>query len=155
MPDIVANLRVDQAWGSAQIMGALHQVNALYYNGTTGGQASRACGHPDDKLGFAVGGGIKLNAPMIGAGDFFQTQVNYTQGALRYIFKTPNTNWGKDDGLPLAVDVVSRCRLRRQAPQCWQSITDTELTTAWASTRPTSTSGARVGGRHCTAAMRS
>ena len=30
-PDIVANLRVDQAWGSAQIMGALHQVNATYY----------------------------------------------------------------------------------------------------------------------------
>ena len=28
-PDIVANLRVDQAWGSAQIMGALHQVNPL------------------------------------------------------------------------------------------------------------------------------
>ena len=30
-PDIVANLRVDQAWGSAQIMGALHQVNMSYY----------------------------------------------------------------------------------------------------------------------------
>ncbi len=29
VPDIVANLRVDQAWGSAQIMGALHQVNGL------------------------------------------------------------------------------------------------------------------------------
>ena len=27
-PDVVANLRVDQAWGSAQIMGAVHQVNA-------------------------------------------------------------------------------------------------------------------------------
>ncbi len=25
----------------------------------------------------------------------FQAQVNYTQGALRYIFQTPNTNWGK------------------------------------------------------------
>lgn len=31
-PDVVANLRVDQAWGSAQIMGALHQVNATYYD---------------------------------------------------------------------------------------------------------------------------
>src|SRR5215471_13260231 len=30
-PDLVANLRVDQAWGSAQIMGALHEVNANYY----------------------------------------------------------------------------------------------------------------------------
>ena len=32
-PDVVANLRVDQAWGSAQIMGALHDVNATYYSG--------------------------------------------------------------------------------------------------------------------------
>ena len=32
-PDVVANLRLDQAWGSAQIMGALHDVNATYYSG--------------------------------------------------------------------------------------------------------------------------
>ena len=29
--DIVGNLRVDQAWGGAQIMGAAHEVNANYY----------------------------------------------------------------------------------------------------------------------------
>ena len=45
-------------------------------------------------MGWAVGAGIKLNAPMIGQGDYFQMQVNYTQGALRYIFQTPNSNWG-------------------------------------------------------------
>ena len=28
MPDVVANLRVDGTWGSAQIMGAVHQLNA-------------------------------------------------------------------------------------------------------------------------------
>src|SRR5207237_4117282 len=33
-PDIVGNLRTDQTWGSAQIMGALHQVNSLYYGAT-------------------------------------------------------------------------------------------------------------------------
>ncbi len=32
MPDIVGNLRVDQAWGSAQIMGSLHQVGGRYYS---------------------------------------------------------------------------------------------------------------------------
>ena len=31
VPDIVANLRVDQAWGNAQVMGAVHEVNAPYY----------------------------------------------------------------------------------------------------------------------------
>ena len=37
IPDIVGSLRVDQAWGSAQIAGALHQVRAGYYgNNTTG-----------------------------------------------------------------------------------------------------------------------
>ena len=41
-PDIVANLRVDQAWGSAQIMGALHDVNATYYLGTGSSFASLA-----------------------------------------------------------------------------------------------------------------
>ena len=35
-PDVVANLRVDQAWGSAQIMGALHEIQSTYY--TAGGR---------------------------------------------------------------------------------------------------------------------
>ena len=67
-------------------------------------------GHPDDKLGFVVGAGFKLNAPMIGQGDFFQAQVNYTQGALRYIFQTPNSNWGKVEG--------SNARLWRAHRRC-------------------------------------
>ena len=37
IPDIVGSLRVDQAWGSAQIAGALHQLRAGYFgNNTTG-----------------------------------------------------------------------------------------------------------------------
>ena len=102
-PDLVANQRVDQAWGSAQIMGALHQVNALYYDdGTT-----VTNGHPSDKWGFVIGAGIRLNAPMIGQGDYLQAQVNYTEGALRYIFQTPNSNWGKVDGNSAAFGSVS------------------------------------------------
>jgi Porin subfamily len=81
-PDIVGNIRVDQAWGSAQIMGAIHEVHSLYYAGPTllGGAA-----HPGDDTGWAVGGGLKLNAPMIGKGDYFQTQVNYAEGASGYV----------------------------------------------------------------------
>ena len=41
-PDVVANLRIDQAWGSAQIMGALHDVNATYYSGVGASAASLA-----------------------------------------------------------------------------------------------------------------
>ncbi|MGE0061326.1 MAG: porin [Xanthobacteraceae bacterium] len=96
MPDIVANLRVDQAWGSAQVMGALHQVNATYYGPSAGGEAS---GGPDSKLGFAVAAGLKLNAPMLGAGDFLQVEVDYTKGASRYSNSTAATfDMSKYDG---------------------------------------------------------
>jgi hypothetical protein len=102
-PDVVANLRIDQAWGSAQIMGALHQVNATYY----GGNNAVATGHPGDKWGYAVGAGIKLNAPMIGPGDYFQAQVNFAEGASRYVFSTPNTNWGYQNGANAAFGILT------------------------------------------------
>jgi hypothetical protein len=99
-PDLVANLRVDQAWGSAQIMGALHGVDGGYYGGSVGGGTCAAgvagasgntcSGAPDGELGFAVGAGIKVNFPMIGPGDYFQAQVNYTEGAVRYAALTPS-----------------------------------------------------------------
>ena len=63
-----------------------------------------AAGHPSDKLGWVVGAGFKLNTPWLfnwlgtGVGDYFQTQVNYTQGALRYIMQTTNSAWGFVDG---------------------------------------------------------
>jgi hypothetical protein len=89
MPDFVANLRVDQAWGSAQIMGAVHHVNSGYY-GATNATSLTWNGHPSDAYGYALGAGIKLNAPMIGQGDYFQSQVNYTVGATRYASFTEN-----------------------------------------------------------------
>lgn len=80
-PDIVANLRIDQAWGSAQLSGALHEVSAAYYGGAG---APEINGHPSDEWGWAIMGGIRLNAPMIGPGDYFQAQVGYSDGATRY-----------------------------------------------------------------------
>ena len=97
-------------------MGALHQVNATYYSGTGGSVASLVSGHPDDKLGWVVGAGIKLNAPMIGQGDYFQAQVNYTEGALRYLFQTAQPSWSINDRRDLGglrPDV--RCRVQRLA----------------------------------------
>ncbi len=125
VPDVVANLRVDQAWGSAQIMAAYHDVNSQYYiNGTPGS------GGPGDKAGFAVGAGLKLNAPMIGQGDFLQAQVNYTEGALKYIFQTPNTNWGKVDGNTIAFGVLSDAVFQSDvAPTA--NASSAELTTGW------------------------
>ena len=53
-----------------------------------------AAGHPDNKLGFAVGAGIKLLNPTWGPGDYFQGMISYTQGASRYNFMNPNFNAG-------------------------------------------------------------
>src|SRR5262249_30703339 len=112
-PDIVNNWRVDQAWGSAQIMVAAHDVSGGYYaaNGTAllgattnpcsglntgslgfGGVAngtltgSEVCGHPADKVGWAAGGGTRFN---LQGGDYFQWQATYSQGAIRYVGFTP------------------------------------------------------------------
>ena len=83
MPDIVGVLRVDQAWGSAQIMAALHEVRPDYYLDT-----NSAMGHPDNKLGWIVGGGAIINASAISPGDKFQFQAQYTEGAVRYLSAT-------------------------------------------------------------------
>jgi len=112
--DFVANLRVDQAWGGAQVMGALHEVNASYYSAANALQSAPTAGtgiagHPGDKWGWAAGVGLKINAPFITQGDWFQAQVNVTQGALRYLFNTPNSNWGKVESGKEAYGVLSDC----------------------------------------------
>ena len=124
VPDLVGNLRVDGTWGSAQIMGALHDVNATYNAATAAGAALPA--GPSDAWGFAVGGGIKLNLPMIGPGDYFQAQVNYTEGASRYVFMTPNGNWGKVDGGNEGYGILSDAVFSTLAPDA-----SLQLTTAW------------------------
>ena len=128
-PDIVANLRVDQAWGGAQIMGALHEVNANYYSPAPGTPASIIAGHPGDKWGWAAGVGLKINAPFITQGDWFQTQFNVTQGALRYLFNTPNTNWGKVNGGQESYGILSDCVYAQSAINTNQ--TGCQLTSAW------------------------
>ncbi|PLX36772.1 MAG: porin [Hyphomicrobiales bacterium] len=73
-PDLVANLRVDQGWGSAQVMGALHDVRDAY-----------AFGGDDSEVGFAIGAGATFNLPMIAPGDSVSFQVAYADGATDYL----------------------------------------------------------------------
>jgi hypothetical protein len=65
-PDGVANIRVDQGWGSAQVMGAVRHINDD--NG--------------DGIGWAVGAGLGLNIP---GGWRFDSQGGYSEGAIAYI----------------------------------------------------------------------
>jgi hypothetical protein len=82
VPDLVGNLRIDQSWGSLQVMGALHDASSGYYGNTLTGASVR--GHPDDKFGWAIGVGARIKTDFISPGDNFQFQVNYTEGAVRY-----------------------------------------------------------------------
>jgi len=122
VPDIVGNLRLNQTWGGVQVMAALHEVNATYYSTANSntfaagppfpapGTASAANvneGAPSNAWGWAVGAGLKLNFPMIAQGDYLQAQVNYTQGALRYINHGQDTNYGELNGNAQTFGVMS------------------------------------------------
>jgi hypothetical protein len=110
-PDIVGNLRVDQTWGSAQIMAAAHELNPLYYSGAAGATVNGAPnGHASDQWGFVVGAGLRLNFPMVAQGDYFQGQVNYTQGALKYVNQSANgVTLDFERGNTAAFGLVSDC----------------------------------------------
>jgi hypothetical protein len=81
-PDIVGNLRVDQAWGSAQVMGEAHQVRGTGVTGLGVTPTAINATVPSDKVGYAVGAGLKVNLPMIGKGDNIQGQFTYSQGIM-------------------------------------------------------------------------
>ncbi len=91
-PDMAGNLRVDQAWGSAQIMAALHNASAGYYTnfpGLAGGCrrcyrcAHQVFGHPGEAWGYAVGAGAKFVNFLLPK-DMIEFQVNYCHGAMAY-----------------------------------------------------------------------
>ena len=82
-PDVVGALRIDQAWGYAQIAAALHDASGGYYGTTlTGAEVN---GHPGNKQGFAVTGGFTLNNIFGMKGDQFAMQAAYSQGAAGYV----------------------------------------------------------------------
>lgn len=65
-PDGVGNIRIDQGWGSAQIMGVVGQIHDV--NG--------------DGLGWAAGAGLSFNLP---GGWVYSSQGGYSEGRLKYI----------------------------------------------------------------------
>jgi hypothetical protein len=72
-PDLILNLRVDQAWGSAQLAAALHHLRL--------NAALNALGYAD-QWGWAVLAGISVNLPSIAAGDQISLQGVYADGNI-------------------------------------------------------------------------
>ncbi|NEV02130.1 porin [Bradyrhizobium uaiense] len=77
-PDLVAMLRVDQAWGLFQASFAAHNNHVAYYGG------SELTGHPDDKWGWAGQLALSIKNIPTGPGDTINLQGVYTNGATRY-----------------------------------------------------------------------
>ncbi|MCK1454525.1 porin [Bradyrhizobium sp. 35] len=80
-PDLVAMLRVDQAWGLFQASVASHENHAAYYG------ADETSGHPGDKWGWAGQLALSIKNIPTGAGDTINMSGVYTNGASRYNFQ--------------------------------------------------------------------
>lgn len=80
-PDLVAMLRVDQAWGLFQASVAAHDNHAGYYG------LDETAGHPGDKWGWAGQLALSIKNVPTGAGDTINVQGVYTNGASVYNFQ--------------------------------------------------------------------
>jgi len=78
VPDIVGNLRVDQAWGFAGVSVALHDASGAYY----GTPNSTVNGHPADKYGWAAAAGGQFN---LAGGDTVGVNFAYGEGATGFV----------------------------------------------------------------------
>ena len=79
-PDLVAMLRVDQAWGLFQASVAAHDNHAGYYG------ADETTGYAGDKWGWAGQLALSIKNIPTGPGDTINIQGVYTNGASRYNF---------------------------------------------------------------------
>src|SRR5450631_2952355 len=88
VPEIVGNLRLDQPWGSAQLSAAAHQIRASLFGAsalTTPPTTDAFPALTTNSYGFAVQGGVQLNADYLSPGDKLWLQAAYEKGAFGYI----------------------------------------------------------------------
>ena len=105
-PDVVGNIRIDQAWGLFQISAAAHEVNASYnvlnaLGAPAGGVglpgaaptgASELSGHPDTSWGGAVQAALQIKNIPTGPGDDIKMDASYSKGATKYIISSASTS---------------------------------------------------------------
>lgn len=104
MPDLVGNLNLTQGWGAVQLSGAFREINKPL-----------SAGNQDTEYGYAVQGGLKLNLPMLAAGDVLWFQAAYADGALSYLGITNSSSARQLGGLGFlqtdaAVDAFGRVK---------------------------------------------
>jgi hypothetical protein len=106
VPDVVGNIRIDQAWGLFQLSGALHEVNGSYNTlntapvpaGATGlaGAAptnlSEISGHPETKWGGSVMAALQIKNIPTGAGDDIKIDATWAKGDTKNVISTSSTS---------------------------------------------------------------
>src|SRR4051794_7210621 len=105
-PDIVGNIRVDQAWGLFQISAAAHEVSGSYNTLNTAGAPAGAIGlpgaaptalseisgHPDTKWGGSVMAALQIKNLPTGAGDDFKIDATYAVGDTKQVISTSSAS---------------------------------------------------------------
>jgi hypothetical protein len=86
IPDVVGNLRLDQAWGSLHFGAAMHTSTPGFYG------ANESTGHADDAYGFAVSGAVEFKNLPTGSGDSLKIESSYGKGAAKYVFNGGTTD---------------------------------------------------------------
>ena len=101
-PDIVGNIKVDQAWGLFQISAAAHEVSGSYNVlntaavpagaiGPAGGVStglSEISGHPDAKWGGSVMAALQVKNIPTGPSDDLKMDVSYAKGLTKNVIAT-------------------------------------------------------------------
>ena len=101
-PDVVGNIRVDQAWGLFQISADAHEVSGSYNVlntaavpagaiGPAGGLStglSEISGHPDAKWGGSVMAALQIKNIPTGPGDDLKMDVSYAKGVTKNVIAT-------------------------------------------------------------------
>jgi hypothetical protein len=132
-PALVGNLRFDQAWGAIQVMGGVVQNSAA----VTFPAGFTNLSNVVTQTGWSVGAGLKLNLPMIAAGDVLYLTGAYANGMLDEVYSlstsAPLANNGRQLGGLLRFDRnlmvyadAAKCAVVTSAA-CYS----TEQTTAW------------------------
>ncbi len=119
-PDVVGNIRVDQAWGLFQFSAAAHEVNGSYNilnsslispltgstavfptaapagaTGLAAGQPnnfSEISGHPSDKWGGSVMAALQIKNIPTGPGDDIKVDVTWAKGDTKNVISTSGSS---------------------------------------------------------------
>jgi hypothetical protein len=102
MPDVVGNIRIDQAWGLFQISAALHEVDASYNtlaggtltpaNGVAPTTLSQLSGHPDTKYGGSVMAALQIKNIPTGPGDDIKFDATWAKGDTKNVISTSSSS---------------------------------------------------------------